>query len=85
MLRAWLACGVVVLAAAVAALAGSASALAAEEKCPGARGSAATIAWGVNGSEQDAAGFVSAWENAPEPVTGLSGVTQVKTHVQLLL
>src|SRR5208282_3648387 len=31
-----------------------------------------------NGSEQDGAGFVSAYENAAEPVVGLTGATRIR-------
>ena len=55
-----------------------AAALAAEERCADGHGGAAAVDWGANGSEQDGAGFVSPYENAPEPVVGLSGATQIK-------
>jgi len=51
---------------------------AAEEQCPGLRGGTAVLDWGFNASEQIAAGFASNYENSPQTVVGLTGVTQVR-------
>ena len=54
------------------------AASAAEEHCPGLRGGTAALDWGFNASEQIGAGFSSNYENSPQTVVGLTGVTQVK-------
>ena len=54
------------------------AASAAEEHCPGLHGGTAVLDWGFNASEQIGAGFASNYENSPQTVTGLTGVTQVK-------
>ena len=65
------------LTVAAIALASPAPALA-EEHCPKLPGDSAAANWGINGQEQLDAGFGSDYENAPEPVAGLTGVTQMK-------
>jgi len=55
-----------------------APATAAGEGCPHAHGGPAALDWGMNASEQLAAGFYSGYENSSQPVNGLSGATQVK-------
>ena len=54
------------------------AASAAEEHCPGLHGGTAVLDWGFNASEQIGAGFSSNYENSPQTVIGLTGVTQVK-------
>ncbi len=54
------------------------AASAAEEQCPGLHGGTAVLDWGFNASEQIGAGFSSNYENSPQSVSGLTGVTQVK-------
>ncbi|HUH80789.1 MAG TPA: IPT/TIG domain-containing protein [Solirubrobacteraceae bacterium] len=51
---------------------------AAEEHCPGRHGGTAVLDWGFNASEQIGAGFSSNYENSPQTVLGLTGVTQVE-------
>ena len=72
-----------VLALLAACVFAPAPALAAEEHCRDARGSSGVLDWGINGVEQLAAGFGSDYENAPQPVAGLSGATQVKAGYKL--
>jgi alpha-tubulin suppressor-like RCC1 family protein len=55
-----------------------APAAAAGEGCPKAHGGPAALNWGMNASEQLAAGFASGLENSAQPVNGLSGATQVR-------
>jgi len=55
-----------------------APAAAAAEGCPKAHGGPAALDWGMNASEQLAAGFSSGLENSAQPVNGLAGATQVK-------
>jgi alpha-tubulin suppressor-like RCC1 family protein len=54
------------------------AAFAAEEHCPNLHGGTAVLDWGFNSSEQIGAGFASNYENSPQTVVGLAGVTQVK-------
>ncbi len=65
-------------ALAVFACAAPPAASAAEEHCPGLRGGTAVLGWGFNASEQIGAGFSSDYENSPQTVLGLGGVTEVK-------
>ena len=51
---------------------------ASSEGCPAARGGSAAVEWGINGSEQLAAGFRSVHEGAPNQVLGLSNVRSVQ-------
>jgi alpha-tubulin suppressor-like RCC1 family protein len=66
------------LALLAVSLAGAPPAAAAEEHCPGLQGGSAAVDWGMNASEQIGAGFSSNNENAPQPVLGLTGVTQIE-------
>lgn len=67
------------IAVAAIAVGAPAPALASEEHCPDTRGNSAVVDWGINSVEQVGAGFGSDFENAPQAVAGLSGVTQVKS------
>jgi len=72
--------GIAALVAALGAIGAwlPASAVAAGESCPHAHGGPAALNWGINGTEQLAAGFFGGYENSSEPVNGLSGATDVK-------
>ena len=67
-----------VLALAVLAVWLPAPAASAAEHCPEAHGGTAALDWGFNASEQIGAGFASNYENSPQTVSGLTGVTQVE-------
>lgn len=75
--RACLAAVAALIGLALASLCAPAGALAAEEHCPGVRGAAGALDWGINGVEQLGSGFGSNHENSPQPIGGLSGATHV--------
>ena len=54
------------------------SAQASTEGCPAGHGGNAAVEWGINGSEQLAAGFRSVHEGAPNQVLGLGNVRSVQ-------
>jgi alpha-tubulin suppressor-like RCC1 family protein len=54
------------------------AAQASTEGCPSAHGGPAAVEWGINGSEQLAAGFRSVHEGVPNQVLGLSNVRAVQ-------
>ena len=54
------------------------AARASTEGCPAGHGGSAAMEWGINGSEQLAAGFRSVHEGAPNQVLGLSNVRSVR-------
>ncbi len=54
------------------------AAQASTEGCPAGRGGTAAVEWGINGSEQLAAGFRSVHEGSPNQVLGLSDVRSVQ-------
>ncbi|HTY96143.1 MAG TPA: hypothetical protein VMB91_03820, partial [Solirubrobacteraceae bacterium] len=54
------------------------AARASSEGCPATQGGPAAVEWGVNGSEQLAAGFRSAHEGSPNQVLGLADVRSVQ-------
>ncbi len=78
MIRGSLATALIALVLAAAGTLAPSPALAAEEHCRNLRGASAVLDWGINGAEQLASGFGSGYENAPQPVAGVSGATQVK-------
>ena len=51
---------------------------ASSEGCPASHGASAAVEWGINGSEQLAAGFRSVHEGAPNQVLGLGNVRSVQ-------
>src|SRR4051794_36708780 len=69
----WVALGALAMSGALA----PAPALAAGS-CPNVQGGSSSVDWGVNASEQIAAGFSSNYENAYQPVLGLENVTQIR-------
>jgi alpha-tubulin suppressor-like RCC1 family protein len=54
------------------------AARASNEGCPASHGAGAAVEWGINGSEQLAAGFRSVHEGAPNQVLGLGNVRSVR-------
>ncbi len=56
-----------------------ASAAAAPAQCQPVQGAPAAADWGVNGAEQMAAGFRSAYENTPMTAEGVRGAREVKS------
>jgi alpha-tubulin suppressor-like RCC1 family protein len=66
------------IGALLAAAVGAPAAVAAEGSCPAGHGGSAAVEWGINGSEQLAAGFRSVHEGAPNHVLGLGDVRSVQ-------
>jgi alpha-tubulin suppressor-like RCC1 family protein len=62
-----------------------APAVAASAHCQPVRGAPAAADWGINGAEQMAAGFRSAYENTPMAVEGLQGARQIKSGFKFSL
>ncbi len=61
------------------------AAQASSEGCPAGHGGSGAVEWGINGSEQLAAGFRSVHEGAPNQVLGLSNVRAVQAGFKFAL
>ena len=58
---------------------------AAEAGCTPVQGAPVAVDWGVNGAEQMAAGFTSAYENSPMTAQGVQGVREVRSGFKFSL
>ncbi len=58
---------------------------AAQAHCEPVRGAPAAVDWGINGAEQMAAGFISAYENSPMTAQGVEGIREVKSGFKFSL